>query len=107
MQISINFALNASSIILVILGTYLLSRPLFIEIILNKFINTQLEYKKYADLPICYKIVGLIYGVKSDNWFNVGTYSGDNTIERKLKDPNAPFRGFIYIVIAGILQLVS
>jgi hypothetical protein len=62
--------------LLVILGTYLLSKRLFIDIILNKFITTQLEYKKYSDLPLFFKIAGFIYGVKPDNWFNVGTYGG-------------------------------
>lgn len=32
---------------------------------------------------------------------------GDNTIERKLKDVTAPFRGFLYIVCASILQIVN
>lgn len=99
--------LNIASIILVVLGTYLLSKQMFIDIILSQFVNTQLKYKKYKDLPIFYKISGFVYGVKSDNWFNVGTYGGDNSIERKLKDVTAPFRGFFYILTASILQIIS
>lgn len=107
LHISLSFGLNISSILLVILGTYLLSKQLFIDTILNKFVSTQLEYKKYKDLPLFFRFTGFIYGVKPDNWFNVGTYGGDNTIERKLKDPTAPFRGFLYIVAASILQFFS
>lgn len=103
----LNFGLNISSILLVIIGTYLLSKQLFIDIIINKFISTQLEYKKFEDLPLLFKFIGFIYGIKHNNWFNAGTYGGDNTIERELKDLTAPFRGFLYIVAASILQLIS
>jgi len=105
--ITLNIALNLSAILLVILGTYLLSKQLFIDIVLNKFMRTQLEYKKYQDLPAFFKIAGFVYGVKPNNWFNVGTYCGDNEIEKKLKDITAPFRGFLYIVLASILQIIS
>ena len=98
-------ALNIISIMLIILGTYLLSKQLIIEVTLRKFIKTQLSYKKYEDIPIMFKMIGYLYGIKQSNWFNVGTYGGDNKIERKLKDLNAPFRGFLYIVVAGTIQL--
>jgi hypothetical protein len=98
-------ALNISFVMFVILGTYLLSKQLFIQVTLEKFIKTQLSYKKYEDIPIIFKIIGFLYGIKQSNWFNVGTYGGDNQIERKLIDLSAPFRGFLYIVIAGVIQL--
>jgi len=98
--------LNIISILLVILGTYLLSKQLFIKIILNKFIKSQLAYQKYENIPLGFKIIGYIYGIKPSNWKNLGTYGGDNQIERKLKDLSAPFRGIIYVVIAGILQVI-
>lgn len=103
----LNSALNTSSILLVILGTYLLSKQLIIDTTLNKFVSTLLEYKKYKDVPLIFKLIGFIYGVKPNNWFNVGTYGGDNSIERKLKDSTAPFRGILYIIAASILQLIN
>ncbi len=100
-------SLNISSILLVILGTYFLSKKLFVDTILNKFTTAQLSYQKYSDLPLFLKFAGFIYGVKSDNWFNINLHGEDNSIRRKLKDPTAPFRGILYIVFASILQLIS
>jgi len=98
-------ALNIISTMFVILGTYLLSKQLFVDTILNTVIKSQLSYKKYDDIPLYLRIIGYLYGIGASNWINIGTYGQDNQIARKLEDVSAPFRGLLYIVIAGIIQI--
>ena len=76
-------ALNVISTLFVMLGTYLLSKQLFIDTVLTAFIKSQLSYKKYADMPLYLRIIGFLYGIKKSNWINVGIYGDDNQIIKR------------------------
>jgi len=45
---------NILSIILVLLGTYLLSRQIFIQIIRETCINNLLQIRKYSEIPLLF-----------------------------------------------------
>ena len=100
-----NTALNIVSLLLVLLGTYLLSKQLFIETIINNIIKTQLEYKRFEAMSIILRISARFYGINRKNRINIGVW--DNPLEKKLIDLTAPFRGFIYILIGVVLQMLS
>jgi len=99
--------LNLISVIFVIGGTYLLSKSLFVQTITKHAIETQRKGGNYKDQKLIYRIACWSYGISPDAWFiSLGTYGGDNPVDKRLRDDTAPFRGFIYIVVAGILQII-
>lgn len=98
-------ALNITSILFVICGTYLLSRQLFTEIILRHIRESQLTYKKWKDLLFHLRIIARCYGINENNWINIGIFK--NGIEKRLKaDFITPFIGFLCVVISGIIQIL-
>ncbi len=99
--------LDISSSVLVVYGTYLLSRQLFVETIIDKFKRNLLNYKKYEDVPVIFRLAGHFYRFTKDNWINADTGIGDERPINKLSDPAAPFKGFLFICMAAVIQLIS
>lgn len=93
--------------IFVVYGTYLLSRQLIIEIVIKQFDRALLNYKKYEDVHILFRLAGRCYGVKKDNWINADTGVGEERLINKLNNPAAPFMGFLCICIAAGFQIVK
>lgn len=93
--------------LLVVWGTYLLSRQLFIDNIIKQFSHNLLNYKKYEDVPLTFRLAGHCYRITKDNWVNADTGIGTERPINKLSDPAAPFKGFLYICIAAGLQIVE
>lgn len=100
-------AINISSILFAVVGTYLLSRQHLIKIIINHFVQYQLKYEHYEDIPFFFRFIARFYGINKENMINLGTYRGDNIIENKLRYPKAPFIGFLYISIGGAFQIIG
>jgi hypothetical protein len=99
--------LDITTLLFVVYGTYLLSRQLFIETIIEQFKNKLLNYKKYKDVPTIFRLAGRCYGFTKDDWFNADTGIGSERPINKLRDPAAPFKGFSCICIAAILQITT
>lgn len=93
--------------LLVVCGTYLLSRQLFIEIIIKQFARNLLNYKKYEDVPFSFRLAGRCYRITKDNWISADTGIGAERPINKLSKPAAPFKGFLCICIAALLQIVD
>jgi hypothetical protein len=91
----------------VVYGTYLLSRQLFIEIVINQFKRNLLNYKKYKDMPIFFRLAGRCYGITKRNWMNADTGIGSERPINKLGNPAAPFTGFLCICTAAVLQIIA
>lgn len=99
--------LDISASLLVVYGTYLLTRQLFIETIIEKFKRNLLSYKKYEDVPVMFRLAGRCYHFTKDNWINADTGIGDERSVNKLGDPAAPFKGFLFVCIAVVIQMIS
>lgn len=97
--------LDIVEILFVVYGTYLLSRQLFIETVIEQFMRKLLSYQKYEDIPILFRFAGWCYGFTKDNWINAGTGIGDERPISKLSDPAASFKGFLCICISAILHI--
>lgn len=98
---------DIATTLFVVYGTYLLSKQLFIEIVIAQFKRNLLNYKRYEDVPILFKLAGLCYGIRRDNWVDADTGLGSERLINKLTDPAAPFKGFFWICIAAILQIIA
>jgi len=96
---------NILSIILVLLGTYLLSRQIFIQIIRETCINNLLQIRKYSEIPLLLRCVGFIYGINEKTWRNFGMFGQDSSLNRKLNEFYSPFLGFLLIFIASLIQI--
>jgi hypothetical protein len=105
----LNQILQTASALFVVIGTYLLSRQLFIEIVVEQFKRNLLNYKKYQDVPIYFRLAGLFYNFTKENWINADTGIGSERPINKLKlsNPVAPFNGFLCICIAAVLQIIA
>lgn len=93
--------------LLVVCGTYLLSRQLFIESLMKQFDRALLNYKKYEDVHIWVRLAGRCYRITKDNWVNADTGIGTERPINKLSDPAAPFKGFLCVCIAAGFQIVN
>jgi hypothetical protein len=98
---------DIATTLFVVYGTYLLSRQLFIENVIEQFKRNLLNYKKYEDVPILFKLAGLCYGFTKDNWINADTGFGSERPINKLSNPAAPFKGFLCICIAAVFQIIA
>ena len=96
-----------AALLFVVYGTYLLSRQLFIETIIGQFKRNLLNYKKYKGIPILFRLAGWCYGFAKDNWMNADTGIGSERPISKLSDPAAPFKGFLCICIAVVIQIMG
>ena len=99
--------LSIISIIFVVYGTYLLSRQLFIGIIIEQLNRNLLSYRNYQDVSAFIRVAGQFYGFNKDNWFNADTGIGSERPINKLSDPTAPFKGFLYIFLAALFQIIT
>jgi hypothetical protein len=66
---------DIATTLFVVYGTYLLSRQLFIEIVIEQFKRNILSYKQYNEVSIWVRFAGLCYGFTKDNWINADTVS--------------------------------
>lgn len=105
-------AINSISLLLVFAGTYLSLRSLMITKIRLLLADKALNYKKWEDLTKYERIILRQFGIRKDDmnifFISRGFHGGRQAkLIKKLDDPTEPFRAFVYIVIALVLQLIQ
>jgi len=96
--------LTIISILCIFCGTYLITRRLFVESIKTEIQRRDLKFEKIKGF---FKIVCFIYRINAKNWTMLFTLASSSDEEaKKIKHHYEPFKGFIWITIGCLLQII-
>ena len=91
-------------LILVAVGTYYLSKALFLTAIAARY-----WLRGREGVGLRWKLSGLLFGLNETNWTLV-FMSDDHLPEaqiRRVRDPFAPIRGFLLVLLGTVLQIAG
>lgn len=96
--------LLSAGLALVLIGTYYLSKAVFLYAIASRY-----WLRGREGVGLRWKMSGLLFGLNQGNWHQV-FMSDDQLSEAQIKrvrDPFAPIRGFIFVFIGTVFQIAG
>ena len=89
-------------LVLVVGGTYYLSKAIFLTAVASRY-----WLRSREGISLKWRLSGLLFGINENNWTLVFT-SDDQLTEsqiRRVRDPFAPIRGLLLVVLGTVLQI--